>query len=264
MQTWAFGAAARRGIEIDRDKLDGWREWSLESSLKKRDKTDELVGARNLDGLSQLLLGREKQPNGDEQKSYAQCVDLIIAGQNADGSWKAHGQLPGQKRPGAETMQVSTMWNALALGSWEKLPEKAQQARGRALAWLKSAKPGKSTEWFAARLLLFHQTGKTAEQEQAVAKLRGLQNKDGGWSWLIGDESDAFATGMSLYALRTAGVAADDAAVGRGVRFLLDTQRGDGSWAVKGTKEKKKGSVQETAVYWGTAWAVIGLAQTLE
>lgn len=47
------------------------------------------------------------------------------------------------------------------------------------------------------------------------------------------------------------------------IHFLVETQRDDGSWAVKGTKEKKKDNVEETAVYWGTTWAAIALLETL-
>ncbi|MCA9020956.1 MAG: hypothetical protein KDA74_12490, partial [Planctomycetaceae bacterium] len=70
-------------------------------------------------------------------------------------------------------------------------------------------------------------------------------------------------TGMALYALLEAGVDRQDATVKRAQQFLVSTQRPDGSWPVKGTKEKKKANVEETAVYWGTCWAVIGLVESL-
>ena len=55
----------------------------------------------------------------------------------------------------------------------------------------------------------------------------------------------------------------DDAMIKRAQRFLIDTQRDDGSWAVQGTKANKKDRIEETAVYWGTTWAVIGLVESL-
>jgi N-acyl-D-amino-acid deacylase len=46
--------------------------------------------------------------------------------------------------------------------------------------------------------------------------------------------SDAYATGQTLVALRDAGVlTVTSPAYTRGVRFLLDTQRADGSWHVR-------------------------------
>ena len=52
-------------------------------------------------------------------------------------------------------------------------------------------------------------------------------------------------------------------ALGRAQPFLVSIQLKDGSWAVKGTKENKKDRVEETASYWGAAWATLGLLQTL-
>lgn len=59
------------------------------------------------------------------------------------------------------------------------------------------------------------------------------------------------------------GVASDDPVLGRAQQILVRTQLKDGSWAVKGTKESKKGRVEETASYWGAAWATRGLLQRL-
>ena len=79
----------------------------------------------------------------------------------------------------------------------------------------------------------------------------------------MGEKSDALGTGMSAYTLLRAGVDFDDVTIKRAQRFLIDTQRDDGSWAVKGTKANKKDRIEETAVYWGTTWAVIGLVESL-
>src|SRR5262249_3104421 len=58
--------------------------------------------------------------------------------------------------------------------------------------------------------------------------------KDGGWSQLDSLESDAYATGSALVALHQAGgLATDDEAYQRGVKFLMQTQLEDGSWLVK-------------------------------
>src|SRR5262249_40667224 len=53
------------------------------------------------------------------------------------------------------------------------------------------------------------------------------------WSQFNGRASDAYATGLVLYALRTAaGLPPEHPAYQRGVRFLLKTQLPDGSWQV--------------------------------
>ena len=70
---------------------------------------------------------------------------------------------------------------------------------------------------------------------------------------------------MALYALvkSTEATPQSEQAIQSAIKFLVETQRDDGSWAVKGTKEKKKTKVEETAVYWGTTWAAIALLETL-
>jgi len=67
--------------------------------------------------------------------------------------------------------------------------------------------------------------------------LRRLQNADGGWptfcrGWgrLPFDRSSPDLTAHALQALRTAGGAADDSAFRRGLRYLQNAQRENGSW----------------------------------
>ena len=95
-----------------------------------------------------------------------------------------------------------------------------------------------------------------------AGELAKQQQSDGGWGWLVNDPSDALGTGMALYALlQTSSV--EPAVIQRAQQFLVATQGDDGSWPVKGTKAKKRDSVQETATYWGTTWAVIALTESL-
>jgi squalene cyclase len=68
---------------------------------------------------------------------------------------------------------------------------------------------------------------------RAAAAVVGAQRSDGGWAPLTDLPSDAYATGQALYALANGGaVPAADLAFQRGIRFLLSTQRADGSWHV--------------------------------
>lgn len=262
-QTWSLGAAKQKGFDVDESKVSEWIDWSFEKSLAKPDDGKEVDGARNVDGLAQMILARPSNPDPSRhQADYAEFNRLLVAGQQPEGFWKAAGQLPGQKRPKEETDQVTTMWIALALGT---IGDRAavDDARSRALKWLEASKPGKSVEWYVASLLLTHQDGDRAKTDAALEKLRSLQNDDGGWGWLVGDKSDALATGQALYALATVGVAVDDPAIRRAQQFLIESQKEDGSWAVNGTKASKKDRIEETATYWGTGWAAIGLLATL-
>jgi ankyrin repeat protein len=67
----------------------------------------------------------------------------------------------------------------------------------------------------------------------AIKELLATQRDDGGWSDIASMETNAYATGRALFALRAAGLSASDSAYAKGVRYLLDTQQDDGSWHVK-------------------------------
>ncbi len=260
---WSLGAARRRGLPVS-EQLDSWLDWSLENSLVVSEQ-GKVSGAGNLEGVAQLILARQlfaRQAARDE--AQRRLLELVIEGQEADGSWKAGGQLPSQKRAASETVEVSTMWLTLALAQADEASHPGRPAAlEKSLARIAASSPGQSTEWFATRLLLAQQLGDTSTAASLIDSLRTHQQADGGWGWLLNDPSDALGTGLALYALIRAGVARDDAAVQRAQRFLLATQREDGSWAVKGTKANKKERIEETAVYWGATWAALALIESL-
>jgi hypothetical protein len=106
--------------------------------------------------------------------------------------------------------------------------------RGR--AWLTTAQP-RTTDEHALRLLGLKWSGLDGMNSLLADGARPLlaqQRADGGWSQLPTLKSDAYATGQVLVALNEAGaLRLTDPAYRRGIRFLLDTQLGDGSWYVK-------------------------------
>eukprot|EP00913_Durusdinium_trenchii_P022845 g21449.t1 len=258
---WSHREAKRVGVSVDGKKIEEWTNWSLKKLLEKRKEDADLVGSRNLDGLRQMILARDPiaaKPDKQRAAAYVKFTEMMVAGQRKNGSWKAAGQLPFQKRPKPETDAVSTMWAVAALAEIEQT-ENVKSAAKRAAAFLKSAKPGKSVEWFAVRLLaaiVQEDSSKTKMHRDALLR---LQNPDGGWPWLLGGKSDAMATGQVLYVLSRDADRASAGPIRRAQSFLLKSQRKDGSWAVHGTKAKKQKQPQETSNYWGTAWAVIGV-----
>ncbi|MCA9071902.1 MAG: terpene cyclase/mutase family protein, partial [Planctomycetaceae bacterium] len=211
-------------------------------------------------GVAQLILGttNASPERADTETKFA---ELIVKGQQPEGHWKPGGQLPAQKRPIQETTAVSTMWMALSLGMTDE--KSAESSRQKALDWIKSAPKGETTEWHVARLLLDQQQGDADSISKQVASLRKQQNADGGWGWKAGDPSDALATGQVLYAFAKVNVPTTDEAITQAQSFLIETQQKNGSWLVPGTKRSKKGKPAETANYWGTCWATIGLLDTL-
>lgn len=255
---WSLQTAKQHGFTVS-ERLPEWTDWATGKSLEKSDK-GKLAGTTNKEGVVQFLFAAA--PHDTESETHNKLISLLRADQRPDGSWKAGGQLPLQKRPQPETDAVSTMWLTLALLDAPPDPQNEKTIQ-QALTFIDKSVPGKSTEWHALQLLLAVSQKQTAKRDQLIQQLQGLQHDDGGWGWLTNDPSDALGTGMALYALSRAGVDGQAESSVKAKQFLIKTQRKDGSWPVKGTKAKKKDQIAETAVYWGTTWAVLGLLETL-
>jgi hypothetical protein len=107
-------------------------------------------------------------------------------------------------------------------------------------------------------------------REALTRELVAAQRTDGGWGQTPHLGSDAYATGQALYALGEMGIAATDAAVQRGVEFLLRTQQPDGSWYVTSRAMKIQPYFESGFPHghdqWisqmATSWAVMALSRT--
>lgn len=256
---WSLNSAARAGLDAERKETTEWTPWAADwrhwNQTKEKGGVDK-VSAGNIDTMVWLLLGRDAAVSPAPAwtgEFHAQ----ILKNQQPDGSWKAGGQLPLGKRPARETVEVTTMWTLLALKSYagEEVPAEVQK---RADDFLAKAQPGASTEWHAVRLL-----SKSEDTALRDALLK-FQHDDGGWAWLASDPSDAFGTGLALYALAKSGLPDEHDARKKALAFLKNTQAPEGSWPVPSTRKQDKNKINKTAIYWGTAWAVIGLVEPSE
>ena len=104
----------------------------------------------------------------------------------------------------------------------------------KATKWLSGYK-AQSTEERAMQILGLHWAGRgKSETDKLAQALLAEQRADGGWAQLSTLESDAYATGLALYAMKQAGaIPTSHVAYQRGVTFLLKNQLNDGSWRVK-------------------------------
>src|SRR5262249_37695181 len=141
----------------------------------------------------------------------------------------------------------------------------------RAREWLLAAEP-KSAEERGMRLMgLVWTRAPQARVAAAVAAIRARQETSGGWSPFSRTDPDAYATGLSLYALHVAGVPASDAAYRKGIAFLMGSQYQDGSWLVRTHSFPVQRYFESGFPFgrhqWisaaGTAWASLAIAQTL-
>ncbi|MEO5740978.1 MAG: ankyrin repeat domain-containing protein [Vicinamibacterales bacterium] len=142
----------------------------------------------------------------------------------------------------------------------------------RATAWLAAQKPV-NTEDRNMQLLGLFWAGRGAPERERLAKvILAKQRADGGWGQTDDLQSDAYASGVSLFALaEAAAVTPDSAAYKKGVAYLLSTQRADGSWYVKSRAVKFQPFFDGGFPYghdqWissmATGWATAALAMAL-
>ena len=266
-QVWSLNRAQELGFESDHSQLQEWNDWATnwQNMVKphlRKDASMEKVLGRNSDTMAQLLLGRPRPPEGKPEPDWvATYGDHLLKAQQEDGSWKPGGQLPKQKRAVRETQEVTTMWVQLALHDIDIASDELKRAAVRARNWMDQETKGQSTEWWATRLMLARTVHSDSVADELLATLLGHQHTDGGWGWLVKDESDALGTGIALYALARDGLTLEDPSVIRAVEFLRETQNDDGTWDVKGTKRSDNDTVVDTASYWGATWVTIGLLE---
>lgn len=138
---------------------------------------------------------------------------------------------------------------------------------------MRSAKPV-SAEDRAFRLLGLSWDGPDgAVLQRAARDIVALQRTDRGWSQRVEMTSDAYATGLTMFALREGGrLTPHDPAMQRGTTYLLSTQRVDGSWYVRSRSPKFQpycaGGFPYEHDQWisamATRWATAALAGGLE
>ena len=253
---WSHQLAKETGQVQQGDELKAWTDWSTEvpnfvKPSKKPEVEIESAMSANIDTMVALLLA---VPKRRKQLWRELFVEKLCKEQAKDGSWKACGQLPEQRRPVDETTATTTLWTTYVLQE-----HGADFQRQKAITFADQIDQPVSAEWYAARLLVALQ-GDAGDVALSRDLLVRRQNADGGWGWKVGEKSDALGTGYALYALAVDGVA--DQAIASASEFLVRTQTPSGKWLVPGTKKSAKGKPTATANDWGTAWATIALLQS--
>lgn len=139
-----------------------------------------------------------------------------------------------------------------------------KDAADRALAWIVAAQPPTggsfSTQDKVFKILALARFGVAEYKpaiQQIVEQLIAEQTPSGGWSECLTNYKDPnpFSTGQVLYAFKQAGVSISSSPFIKGVKYLLATQREDGSWKADGNTMHTQG-----APYPPSMWAIIGLA----
>ena len=201
-------------------------------------------------------------------------IDAVVVGlaasQNRDGSW-----FIGDIRPPIGDLSALS-FTALAVRALDRYSPpgrrtEMQKRIARARGFIGKTEPA-STQDEAFKLLgLLWSKAPAGEVARASQRLAKLQRPEGGWAQRPTMAPDAYATGQSLYALHTAGMAPSSTVYQKGARYLLQTQLDDGTWFVRsrafgfqpsfdaGFPHGRDQFISAAA----TAWAAIALAYAL-
>jgi hypothetical protein len=255
---------------LTEDEMKLHRATVLKISERTIDIFDRVGGG--LEALGPLLITSQGTASVLAQPEFRDgVIDLLSQIQLADGSWMPGGQFAGMRRWTLPTAnQTTTMWTTLALATYDTPDPKRSAAIQKAIAYQRLQTPNPDNrEWLAMRLLFERRFGSDEEVTKLRQQLLDARNGDGAWGWEKGVPSDAFTTGLAIYVLAKVR-AGDDSSVFRDARkWLLASQQSDGSWLspaknFTNTTDPERLLVRDEIYhYWGTAWAVIGLLETL-
>jgi ankyrin repeat protein/squalene-hopene cyclase-like protein len=212
--------------------------------------------------VSYTLLGLSAEGYAADATTEAMAT-TIARHQAADGHFRTF-----TVRPPLESSDFTG--TALSIRALQIYGKDTEKPIAMARQWLESAKP-RTHEDAAMRLLgLSWSKAEQARLKEAAAAIIATQRPDGGWAQLPGLETDAYATGQALVALRNSGqLQTTDPVYRRGIDYLLRTQMQDGSWFVRsrtfpfqpyresGFPHGKDQFISAA----GTSWAVLALSQ---
>lgn len=258
----ALTVASERGFEVDDMKVRYQIQTVVESRSKPILRMYEGQGAIGQQGFIYTLFGLGAV-NRPEQELSDAIVRFIELGQAADGGWiqVSHRQPLEDARESVTAFAIRDLSLYGGQGARDNISKGTQ--------WLIKSKP-QHMEGRSMRLLGLVWGGAPSNAiKDASSDVLRQQGTDGGWAQLPGMQSDSYATGQAVVALRLAGYKVSDSRLKKAISFLIQTQEKDGSWHVT-TRRKAPGlpyfesgfphGIDQFISYAGTAWAVTAIA----
>lgn len=261
----ALTAARDGGIDVEEGLIPELRDFTRASFRERQARLarGEPVGGRAATVAYGLWAFELAEPTPDDLTQT--LASYLIQTQNPNGSWS-----PPSHRPPLESSPLSCTVLALSGLRYSRSAD-ATSAIQRGRRWLDQADCHEQEDFNFA---LWGQAQIQTESPQ-VARLRDqivrLRNADGGWSQIPSRNSDAYATGQTLYLLVETGFNPDEAVVREGVAFLLDTQQDEGSWHIPSRSKPIQPwfdngdphGKDQFISFAGTGWATAALARVL-
>ncbi len=227
--TMTVSVARKHGFQVDETIASVERTHILEDM---RGRLRPLLFGTGIDATLSVhvLVGMaaEDEPAGRISDAL---VHYLVLRQRQEGHWQQE-----TYRPPDEASHFH--YTALAVRGLQAYTPKGRKQEiaariDRARRWLQNTEPTDTTDRVFQLLGLGWAQAEQDSITNAVKKLMSEQREDGGWAQVPTLASDAYATGLALYAMHEGGgVPVDHPAYRRGVEFLLRTQLADGSWYV--------------------------------
>jgi len=173
--------------------------------------------------------------------------------QESDGSFQ-EGRIEPPIDQGRIKATASSLISMIEADQLERAPRFANEV-DRALRWLKTAIPS-TTQDLAYKIIGLawrREESPPSEVRQAADELMNRQKEDGGWGEDPELLSNAYATGLALFALRQSGVSIQDPHLVKATLFLIKTQNSDGSWDLVNSRSRRPSR------FASTMHAVVGL-----
>jgi ankyrin repeat protein len=271
----AAAEARRKGIAIN-EEMEQTNLKQIEASYKVFGELamqgDQPGGNIITIGYVMMALAAERHPL---DTITAQMIHAAAALQLPDGTWTPNGV---SRPPMEDTLVTAT---AMGIRSLTAIPAPGYKAEvdeklRRARQWLLRVN-ARSAEDRAMKLmgLVWTKAPRSAIDAEVrdilAAQRNGAPRDQGGWAQRNDMQPDAYATGISLYALHAAGVAATNDAYRKGVRYLMSNQYQDGSWLVR-TRSYPTQPYFESGYPFGSnqflsagaaSWSALAIADTL-
>ena len=223
------GLARKHGFKVDENIASEERSHVLEDM---RARVRPLLLGTGIDPtLSVHVLAGMAAEDEPASRITDALVHYLVLRQRTDGRWQQENCRPPDEASDFQftALAVQGLQTYAPKGRRREIGARVDLAR----RWLQNAEPADTVDRAFQLLGLGWARAEQESITKTVTKLVGEQRVDGGWRQVPTMASDAYATGLALYALHEGGgVAVDHPAYRRGIEFLLRTQLADGSWFV--------------------------------
>ena len=269
----AMHEASKAGITIDSELMKDQVQFIRDLF---EDRLDSVTNGKSLGGRS-LTAGHvlwSFELGGVSNDDYSDAfVSYILHQQKKEGYWDVQ-----TNRPPSEESKIHASYFAIYYMNYfargKDIKNRVKDAVDKARPWLMDEKPN-SQEDFNGKLKELIALRASPEKINNLRKdIIKRQREDGGWAQLSEMESDAYATGQTLYTLLTETPKPDrditfNESIIKARSYLLKNQKEDGSWLVK-TRSKPiqkffdngdpHGKNQFISIS-ATSWATVALAK---